>query len=51
MLHADQALDWGFTGVMLRGSGFIGIYEKHQPYEIYDQLNFEIPVGNKWRLL
>jgi NADH:ubiquinone oxidoreductase subunit D len=37
--------DWGFSGVMLRGSGINWDIRKSQPYEIYDKLNFDIPVG------
>jgi len=40
-----QALDWGFTGVLLRGSGIPWDLRKAQPYEIYSKLSFEIPVG------
>lgn len=40
-----EALDWGFTGVMLRGSGVPWDLRKSQPYEIYNDLNFDIPVG------
>ena len=35
----------GFSGVMLRGSGIRWDLRKSQPYEIYDKINFEIPVG------
>lgn len=41
----DQALDWGFTGVLLRGSGISWDLRKVQPYEIYSALDFEIPIG------
>jgi len=41
----DQALKWGFTGVMLRGSGISWDLRKNQPYEIYENLDFDIPVG------
>ena len=41
----DQALAWGFSGVMLRGSGFSWDLRKNQSYEIYDELEFDIPVG------
>lgn len=41
----QQALDWGFSGPMLRGSGVAWDLRKAQPYEIYDQLEFDIPVG------
>lgn len=39
------ALDWGFTGVMLRGSGHSCDLRKNQPYEIYSELNFMVPQG------
>jgi NADH dehydrogenase (ubiquinone) Fe-S protein 2 len=41
----EQALTWGFSGVMLRGSGISWDLRKTTPYEIYPNLNFEIPVG------
>jgi len=41
----DQAVAWGFTGVMLRGSGVAWDLRRNQPYEIYDELDFEIPLG------
>lgn len=40
-----QALDWGFTGPMLRGSGVPWDLRKSQPYEVYDELDFDIPIG------
>jgi NADH dehydrogenase (ubiquinone) Fe-S protein 2 len=42
-----DAMNWGFSGVMLRGSGIKWDLRKSQPYEIYDNINFDIPVGNK----
>jgi NADH dehydrogenase (ubiquinone) Fe-S protein 2 len=45
IVTADEALAWGFTGVMLRGSGVSWDLRKNEPYEIYDQLEFDIPVG------
>ena len=36
---------------MLRGSGVPWDLRKSQPYEIYKDLDFKIPVGKKWRLL
>lgn len=42
---ADQALEWGFSGVMLRGSGVPWDLRRAQPYEIYDELEFGIPIG------
>ena len=41
----EQALNWGFTGVLLRGSGIPWDLRKVQPYEIYSLLQFEIPLG------
>lgn len=38
-------LDWGFSGVMVRGSGVPWDLRKSQPYEIYDELEFKVPVG------
>jgi NADH dehydrogenase I D subunit len=40
-----SALNWGFSGVMLRGSGIHWDLRKSQPYEIYSKLNFNIPAG------
>ena len=45
VVSEQQALDWGFSGPMLRGSGLAWDLRKAQPYEIYDQLEFDIPVG------
>lgn len=45
VVSAKDALDWGFSGPMLRGSGVAWDLRKAQPYEIYDQLDFDIPVG------
>jgi NADH dehydrogenase (ubiquinone) Fe-S protein 2 len=42
---AKDALNLGFSGVMLRGSGIPWDLRKTQPYEVYDLLNFNIPVG------
>lgn len=41
----QEALDWAFSGVMLRGSGICWDLRKNQPYEIYNDLSFEVPVG------
>lgn len=40
-----EALNWGFSGVMLRGSGIPWDLRKTQPYENYNQIPFDIPVG------
>ncbi|MBN1378955.1 MAG: NADH-quinone oxidoreductase subunit D [Gammaproteobacteria bacterium] len=42
----QQAMDWGFTGPMLRGSGVEWDLRKKQPYEVYARLDFDIPVGS-----
>ncbi|APR97758.1 NADH-quinone oxidoreductase subunit D [Wolbachia endosymbiont of Folsomia candida] len=44
-ISIEQALDWGFSGPMLRAAGLAWDLRKSQPYEIYDQLDFDIPVG------
>jgi len=46
IVSAKKAVDWGFSGVMLRGSGLPWDLRKAQPYEIYSELNFSIPVGS-----
>src|SRR4051794_7625430 len=45
VVSADDALAWGFSGPMLRASNVAWDLRKAQPYEIYDQLDFDIPVG------
>ncbi|PYG02654.1 MULTISPECIES: NADH-quinone oxidoreductase subunit D [Thioalkalivibrio] len=45
VVDADRAKQLGFTGPMLRGSGVEWDLRKKQPYEVYDQLDFDIPVG------
>ncbi|OZJ05922.1 NADH-ubiquinone oxidoreductase 49 kDa subunit, mitochondrial [Bifiguratus adelaidae] len=42
---AKQALDWGFSGVMLRGSGFKWDIRKVAPYDAYGDMEFDVPVG------
>ena len=41
----QEAFAWGFTGVMLRGSNIAWDLRRNQPYECYDDLEFEIPLG------
>ncbi|WP_421950497.1 NADH-quinone oxidoreductase subunit D [Pelagibacterium sp.] len=41
----EDAWAWGFSGVMVRGSGAAWDLRKSQPYECYDRLDFDIPVG------
>ena len=40
-----EALDWGFTGPMLRGSGVAWDLRKSQPYDSYEEFDFDIPTG------
>jgi NADH-quinone oxidoreductase subunit D len=47
VVSPERALQLGFTGPMLRGSGIEWDLRKKQPYEIYDQVDFDIPVGAK----
>lgn len=47
IVSAKKAVEWGFSGVMLRGSGIPWDLRKSQPYEIYSDLNFSIPVGSR----
>jgi len=41
----EEALDWGFSGVMLRGSGVNWDLRKTNPYDVYDKVDFNIAVG------
>lgn len=43
IITPQKALNWGFSGVMCRGSGLLWDLRKTQPYEIYHDLNFSIP--------
>ncbi len=45
VVSPEKAQDLGFSGPMLRGSGIAWDLRKSRPYEIYDQLDFDIPVG------
>ncbi|MFN4282003.1 MAG: NADH-quinone oxidoreductase subunit D [Alphaproteobacteria bacterium] len=42
---AEECYDWGFTGPMLRGSGVAWDLRKSQPYDVYAEMDFDIPVG------
>jgi NADH-quinone oxidoreductase subunit D len=44
-ISADQALDWSFSGPMLRASNVAWDLRRNQPYEVYDLMDFLIPVG------
>ena len=45
IVSKEDALDYSFSGVMLRGSGVPWDLRKSQPYECYDQFEFKVPVG------
>uniref|UniRef100_A0A0X8GJ07 NADH dehydrogenase [ubiquinone] iron-sulfur protein 2 n=1 Tax=Euphorbia esula TaxID=3993 RepID=A0A0X8GJ07_EUPES len=44
---AQQAKDWGFSGVMLRGPGVCWDLRKAAPYDVHDQLDPDVPVGTR----
>lgn len=46
VVTAEKAVEWGFSGVMLRGSGIAWDIRKSEPYEVYDKISFSVPVGN-----
>ncbi len=45
VVSVEQALDWGFTGPNLRASGLAWDLRKAQPYDVYDEMDFDIPIG------
>ena len=45
IVSKEDALDYSFSGVMIRGSGIAWDLRKSQPYEIYNQLEFKVPIG------
>jgi NADH-quinone oxidoreductase subunit D len=45
VISQQEALDWGFSGVMVRGSGMAWDLRRAQPYECYDEFEFLVPVG------
>ena len=45
IVSAEEALDMGFVGPMLRGSGVAWDLRKAEPYDVYDRVDFDIPVG------
>jgi NADH-quinone oxidoreductase subunit D len=47
VVSPERAQALGFTGPMLRGSGVAWDLRKSQPYEVYDRMDFDIPVGSK----
>ncbi|XP_063235433.1 NADH-ubiquinone oxidoreductase 49 kDa subunit [Bacillus rossius redtenbacheri] len=45
IVSAEDALNYGFSGVMLRGSGIKWDLRKTQPYDAYDEMEFDVPIG------
>jgi len=45
IVSAEDAMAWGFTGPMLRGSGVAWDLRKAQPYDVYGEIDFDIPIG------
>jgi NADH-quinone oxidoreductase subunit D len=45
IVSPERAKNLGFTGAMLRGSGIAWDLRKHQPYDVYDRMDFDVPVG------
>ncbi len=45
VVSKEEALDYGFSGPMIRGSGIAWDLRKSQPYEVYDKLEFDVPIG------
>ena len=45
VVTAAQAMDWGFSGPMLRGSGIAWDLRKSQPYDVYDKMEFDVAIG------
>ncbi len=45
IVSLEDAWAWGFSGVMVRGSGATWDLRKSQPYECYDEMEFDIPIG------
>ncbi len=43
----DDAVRWGFSGPMIRGSGIAWDLRKSQPYDVYDRMEFDVPVGTR----
>ena len=47
IVTAAQAMDWSFSGVMVRGSGVEWDLRKTQPYDVYDRMDFNVAVGSR----
>jgi NADH-quinone oxidoreductase subunit D len=47
IVSKDDAVRWGFSGPMIRGSGIPWDLRKSQPYDVYAKMDFEVPVGTR----
>jgi len=47
VISSEQALDWGLTGPFLRSTGYAWDLRKTQPYDVYDKIFFDVPLGKK----
>ncbi|HKX76895.1 MAG TPA: NADH-quinone oxidoreductase subunit D [Novosphingobium sp.] len=47
LVGKEDAIRWGFSGPMIRGAGIAWDIRKSQPYDVYDRMDFEIPVGTR----
>jgi NADH-quinone oxidoreductase subunit D len=47
IVSRDDAIAWGFSGPMIRGAGIPWDLRKSQPYEVYDRMEFDVPVGTR----
>jgi len=47
IVSRDDAVKWGFSGPMIRAAGIPWDLRKSQPYDVYDRMDFEIPVGTR----
>lgn len=45
VVSKQDCMDWGFSGVLVRGSGMAWDLRRSQPYEVYSELDFKIPLG------
>jgi NADH-quinone oxidoreductase subunit D len=47
IVSKDDAIKWGFSGPMIRGSGIAWDIRKSQPYDVYAKMDFDVPVGTR----
>jgi len=47
LVTKDDAIAWGFSGPMIRGSGIAWDLRKSQPYDVYAKIDFDVPVGTR----